>query len=139
MTSVHFTVSGRRWRAPARALSRLPRAPSSSSATLPHHAHACTHTYAHTPACWLSMLTDCHTRTKCFPLRPARYSRERHTVHPRGHGLPLLPARDTAREQLEYLCLTKKTCSSPCLLPVLSAQPASWCSTLSLSLKPQPW
>lgn len=98
--------------------SHLPGAPPlCSSPILLCHAQT-THT------CWLRMLTDCGARTECF--RSALLG-----TPPRSHP-PLFPARDTAREQLEYLCLSKKTCCAPRVLPVLGAQPSSWCLKLSL-------
>lgn len=125
--SLHVIVSGRLWGAPAGALSRSPRAFFSSSNTLPPpHTHT-----------WVRMFTDWHIRTKCFLLRPAGYSRERQTAHPREHLHPLFPARDTAREQLEYLCLTKATRFAPCVLQCLV--PSLPAGVLVCCSKPQPW
>lgn len=117
---LHFSVPGSIWRAPATFQEHL-RLP--SSILLCHE--QTTHLLA----------KDAHRlwyRTERFLLSPAGYNVERHTVHPQEPILPFFPARDTAREQIEYLCLSKKTCSAPRVLPALSTQPSSWCFKLLL-------
>lgn len=115
----------------------LPRVPSSSSRTLPPPS-SCLRArgYTHTPLL-VNDATDCHTKTKCFLLKPAGYSRKRHTLHPRGHVLPLLPARDTARNSSSPHALRKRQVLHPvccrCLVPSLPA------GVLRRSSKPQPW